>query len=876
MPVYGEVRDGIAGFNASNTGARGQRSSRINYGDQSKGVPRYEDVVSIRALEQTHTVSLPIDTIQQQVSTTPFAVVPDVAKYENVTATHEKAAEAAEEEFFRGKFNSNRESFDSWLKQVTNGILSVNAGVTELVPTEGGYVGEMYARDGATFTRAPDKHGRLPEPPEPAYWQFSLRGFIEPFDHDVPLRELAEAVGPLGYGRRAREPIPFSRDEIVWMAEDGKEWHEYGFGRVQKVQTLVEIILNQDLSNRKYFPANEVPEGVLNIVEANQDQVDEVREWWNEEIKGERHKVGILGGNGSDIEWMPFRASPEELEFIESQKWYNQLVWMVFGLNQNEVGDISEITRPGGTEQYATKVFQRTTRPLLDLIANHINRQILPFLPAYEKVDGEIKFTWQIDHPEVKARERQRQRDDLTAGLKTVNEVREARGEETYPWGDMPEDLRKSVFRRFPRYALEEFTDVEELPEEQPVQDPLASLVGGGEDRAGPAVATVDGGTPARTDVFEEPEALLQLAEEVAATKEPLRNERWRGEFPNLVGHMTSLENDLAPIFEEQADDLEEFVADEFPEENRAPDGEHKAPLPNVDAILDAISLAPTLREIVTDANLDAMSEGAEFHAEDAEEELAERLEDEDIEVELSFDVEDSFAARHLEQRSASKMRNVEESVKLGVQRTLLSVANDGGTVTDATAALREKFDQFSEGHSRLIARTESLESARHGSQALAESSELIASKSWNSTDDGRGRDWHVAMDGVTIPKEEEFTVPQLGADGQPSDYPRSTLTVGGDQPYNCRCGQRPELAEDLPTRAADLMAEYKGVLVYRRNSKRASVAREHRRSGETLLEAIERVITENDGSITATADTLEISKPTLYDWRDGGLAVSG
>jgi len=866
MPVYAhETKDSIAGFNGAVSGPRGQRSNRVRYGE-IKGVPRVADLISIRALEQTHTVSLPIDTIQQQVSTTPWNIVPDPPAGDDATEQHEEAADIAEE-FFAGGFNSNAQRFNEWVKQILNGILTVNAGVNELVPAEDGYLAEMYARDGATMSKAPDKHGRLPDPPDPAYWQFSLSGAIKAVNRDRVLRDLADEIGPLGYGRRAHEPIPFSKDEIVWMAEDGKEWHEYGFGRVQKVKNLVEIILNQDLSNKKYFPANEVPEGIVNVVEANQDQVDEIREWWDSEIKGERHKVGILGGNGSDIEWMPFRASPEELEFIESQEWYNKLVWMVFGLNQNEVGDLAEITRPGGSEQYSAKIWHRTTKPLLELIGTAINNQILRSLRVYDRIDGEIEFIWNFDNPDVERMERQQQKEDLQHGLAVPNEIRRDRGKDPLPWGDMPAELRKATFRQFPRWSLEQFTefDEEDLPDPQPAAPGLGlSATAGGSSLA------------SSTDTLGDLDDLPK--------NDSLRSDRWQGEFPPLAGHIEELSDDVAVPIEELGDDLEELVEEQFPEEGEeeryygAEGSVNKRTLADVNEIVGEIALADRLRDTVIGANAEAMGDSAEWHGDNVEEELRERLDDdEDLEIDLRFDVEDTFAREVMEQRAAQNMSTVNESVKSEVKRTLLGVAEDNGNVSDATDALREKIDELSDSHARLVARTETLSSSRMGSQALAETNDVIEGKEWVATSDSRTRSWHSAMDGTVIPKEEEFVVPSVNTNSdeyQPPDYPRSTLEVGGDQPFNCRCGQRPVLDEDMPEEmSAAELNEYEGVLVYESTDRRREIAEEFRQRGETLGDTVERIIDEA-GSVNAATEELGLSKPTVYQWRGDNLAI--
>ncbi|MDI6720370.1 MAG: phage portal protein [Methanomicrobiales archaeon] len=342
---------GLRGFNGAGSRPAGPQAQQLNqiFYTATKGIPRYEDLLSVRLLELSHTVSIPLDTILQQVTTTPWAIAPTVDK---PTSKHATAADAIEE-FLDGGFNGNDTTFDGLCKQWLIDILSIDAGVLELVPDADGWLAEIYPRDGATFTKNPDKHGRLPPPgsDEPAYYQVGMQlgvaqGSLFYGGTGLPKKDeiLRGQLGTLGmYGYRPIAPIPFSRDQIVWVEENPRTWRTYGFGRIQKIHRLVEIILNQDISNLKYFPSNEIPEGVLNLVEANQPEVDRFREYWQTDIAGNPHKMPILGAK--NLQWIPFRPNLRDLQFLESQRWYHHLVWMTFGLNPNEVGDLADVNR---------------------------------------------------------------------------------------------------------------------------------------------------------------------------------------------------------------------------------------------------------------------------------------------------------------------------------------------------------------------------------------------------------------------------------------------------------------------------------------------------------------------------------------------------
>lgn len=859
MPVVAPAvkQEGPGQSNVSGGEPKGQRT-RFFFETHGKGVPRPGELVTVRILEDTHTVSLPMDTIKTQVKTTPFTVRPTV---EEPSTEHFEVADDILE-FLDGGFNVNGESFDSLANKWAHDVLSINSGIVEKVPTEEGWLAELYSRDGATFVKAPDEHNRFPLPGEekPAYWQFSLHNNGLALSGHGTLEDLIE--NPTGYhtGVTARKPIPFSRDEIVWTEEDPRPNTVYGPGRVQKVRRLVEIILNQDVTNRRYFDRNEIPHGVVNFVDHNQDEIDRTREWWKDNVKGQEHVLPFLGGNGSDVEFIQFQPTQEQMQFLQSQEWYNKLVWMIFGLNQNEVGDISEVTRPGGTKQFAAKVFHRTTKPLLELLAAQLNNQILPFHERYWDVDGEIEFAWNFDNPEIQALERERQMEDLTNGIATVNEVRVQRGQEEVPWGDMPNAAVTALARQHPEWVAQEWGGIEDPPEPAA---PSPGLLGAEPEET---TSTSTSGSRRR---WSSPLAIAKDDDEA------LRNEQ-SNEFPPLKEHVDELARQIGIKFEEAGDDLEELVQEAFPEEppetDAAPDAERKATLPDLDSIVDGIALAEPLRQIVVEANEAAMEAAAEHHAEDVQSQLEDFADDGDeaVDITIDFDLEDTFALEHMKRKAAQNMVSVESEVKERVRSILQDVAEDGGGVDDATAALRDQVDELSTNHSRTVARTESLSSARHGSQALAESTDAIGGKEWMSTDDGRTRPWHAAMDGEIVPKEEDFIVPS-GWQGephyQPADYPRSAFVVGDDQPFNCRCAQRPVLEEDLPEDVQGL-SSVRGITVKDPlTDRQREVYTEHAQPGEDFDELLERVIDES--SRNQAYQELGISKSTLYQWLD-------
>lgn len=868
----------------------GKRSTFL-FHTAGHGVPRGQDLLKIRRLGQSYAIEIMKDTVKQQVTTTPFTVSPDV---ENPSRAHEQAAENLES-WLRGNFNANSESFDHFLKKILDDLLDVDSGVVELVPDDEGYVSEMYVRDGVTFTKNPDDHDRLPDPPQPAYYQFGLNHFAQRVistDSDLTLRDLNEHVHRFGNQRfqiRAHDPIDFTRDQIVWFSEDPNTWNPYGTGKTQKASIIAENLLKSNVHNLTYWVEDEYADGALAIEGANQTELDNYREYWREKVRGNPHELPIIGSGGS-AEYLQFDPTPEEMEFMESQQWWVKVIAMVFGLNQNEIGDIADINRATAKEQAAT-VFRRTTKPLLDMIERKITNEILSKTREWDQLPEKepLKFEFQIDHPKMERLKFETNKKKLEADVKSVNEVREDMGLEPHgEWADLPKSAIESIARNHPEW----------IAEKEGIDDVPTSGFGGdggifgnstGEDNddddtgEGSGSDTVEDGrsddghdNPRRMNykqAFENPEKHNKRL------KEALRNSR-SNEFPPLKSHIDQFSKDIGKKFLESKDDVVEQIEDEWPEQDDISGGEEKDILARLSNIMDKVNIRDRIAETIVGANMTALQESADFHGKKVEKKLEEMNESSDADIEISFDVEDTHAAEAMRQRSLRSATEIEDAVKDQLRNTLLEGQEQGWGTSKMAAEIEDTFENISSDHAELVARTETLSSSREGSQAMAESTDVVGGKEWIATLDGRQRTWHGEMDGEVVPKDQDFVVPKLPesqlkeGEYQPNNYPRSTMVVGQDQPYNCRCAQAPVLADELQERAVDqnwlkLEEEFDSLQVNLSvNRRQFEIWKEYHEENERSFEMVWRRLTDEYDSKTQMAEEV-VSRQTIYNWND-------
>jgi len=829
-----------------------------------RGIPRYEDPLSLRVLERSPTVSLPLNTIRTQVTTPDWGIRPTV---ESPSRDHEQAVNELET-FFDGNFNPNGQKLNHLLKLWVTDILSPDTGTLELVPSEPDsdgrrWLSEIWHLDGITMTKKLDDHGQIPQPPQPAYWQFAPRSALAntSWNNVLDALESNRTRSVLrGYGRRGHDPVPFTREQVVWVERNPQTATNYGFGKVQQVRHWAEILLNVDVSNAKYFSEHEIPQGIMHINAGSRKELNRARDYMRDTLRGETDHVAPMfdARSADDIGWIPIQGTPEELQFLDSQQWYHKLVWFLFGLNQGEIGDSGDVNRSTASE-HSRQVFRQTTKPLIDDLVQTINQEILPKHEAYWRVDGEVEFFVEISHEQMEALERERQESDLDNLLTTPNEVRQERGNEEVAWGDMPKPAVEQLARKHPEWAAQHWGGI-------PEEDLPDAGVGGDLD-----LLSARSGHPTNPDGDLKGDSGNADAATTDSSPYDYHQEdtgEVGEEFPAVAELVGDVESEVGRLLSTELEDLEDVVEDLWPEEES-----DESIVVDVDRILDDVQLRDDLLDPVVDGNTQAMQAAAEEDAERLEEELEDRfaLVPEVAQISLDFDLQDTFAWEAMRRRAARNMVSVEESVKQQVRTTLLDVAENGGDVQEATDALRDRVDEISDNHSRLVARTELPQASREGTQALGESTDVIGGKQWLASNDSRSRPWHDAMHEEVVDVDGDWVVP-AGWSGephyQPEDYPRNAHVVGEDQPFNCRCVQQNVLEEDLPEDVRSLQ-EWRGIDVeIHVTDRQLDVWQEHAQAGEDFETMLARL--DEERSRTRLAEDLcKGSKKQLYRWLD-------
>ena len=164
--------------------------------------------------------------------------------------------------------------------------------------------------------------------------------------------------------------------------------------------------------------------------------VNELKRWqayYESKLRGPRkYNKWIVTSGGAKIQSFPF--TPQQMQWLDSQKWFAKLVFATFKISPSELGFTEDLNRATGIQQMQINK-SRAIRPILRLLEEHINRKIV-----WMHFSKNVKFEFlkELDLDE-KGKQADIDTKRLAAGLDSVNELRDRDGKEK--WEDEKWDL---------------------------------------------------------------------------------------------------------------------------------------------------------------------------------------------------------------------------------------------------------------------------------------------------------------------------------------------------------------------------------------------------------------------------------------------------
>ena len=410
------------------------------------GYPRYVDLVTVRRLAAMPFVEMCISTIVDEICAVPWDIVAKEGKEDSPTL---EAHIEIVKNFYENP-NTNKESFEEIRRKYIRDILEIDAGVINKIFNVGGQMVEMVARDGATFTKNPDEYGMFTDRKDLIPESLILQDNKQPTSEMGSIGFLTSTVAKedaayfqYGWISGAR-PVPFGKKEILWFERNPRTDNLYGRSPVQNLADTIQTLIYAIEHNLSYFNDNSIPQGVLGLEGSDAEEIASFKTQWEQQQKEKdsagnwKKKFHNLPVVGKVPTFTPLQLSNADLELLEGQKWWAKMVWASFGVTSVELG-YTEDSKGLANQIVQSNVFKkRSINPLLRIEEYKHNHEIIS---EFEFDDVEFKFLlFDVEEETKKAQLYQAQ---LSAGYKSVNEIRLAEGLDEVEWGDKqsPEEV---------------------------------------------------------------------------------------------------------------------------------------------------------------------------------------------------------------------------------------------------------------------------------------------------------------------------------------------------------------------------------------------------------------------------------------------------
>jgi SPP1 gp7 family putative phage head morphogenesis protein len=517
--------------------------------------------------------------------------------------------------------------------------------------------------------------------------------------------------------------VDYSRDELIYKPRNVRTSKVYGYSPVEQIVMTVNIALRRQMHQLQYYTEGNVPEALIGVPdEWNPDQIRQFQEYWDSLMEGNtaarRHAKFVPGG-------MTPTFTKEQALKDEYDEWLGRIICFAFSLSPQAL--VKAMNRATAETAHSAALSEGLI-PLMNWVRGLVNYVVWKYF-GYD----DLEMKWEEE--------------DDTAPLVQAQILQIYTGSKPF----MTQDEARE------RIGLDAMTpeqkDALAPPPPPMLMSPPPGKPGDPPDPDKPTGKPEDKPEDA-------PEVAGKLGKARVSRKvQPLARDR-----KAVKGCISAITKTVQPALAALGKRLAKELADKV--------GKAVKPTKEVQRLVNELTfdelkdLAPDLAQILEDMAGDGGEAAlAQVIAEVSTAQLSQ--------------VNDAAVA-YAEERSATLVKDLEESTRDMLRATLAQAMEEGWSNEDLSSELEDNY-AFGEDRADCIARTETAYADVQGNLEGYKASGVVAGKEWIIAQDEICDDC-VELDGVVVGLDEQF--PNDGGDGPPL-HP------------NCRCDVLPVLTEE-------------------------------------------------------------------------------
>lgn len=259
------------------------------------------------------------------------------------------------------------DDFETWARKIMDDSLSMDALVSEIIPTRSFEPTQFVAVDASTFRLAASYDN----------------------DNNTEGKKKVKGYYPSYVQVYQSQPIAeFYPWELMWgIRNPSTSIRQMGYGssELEYMISIVTAMLNADKYNGQFFTKGSAPKGMLMIKKSaglNGDRLAEFKTQWNAQLSGlsGAHKTPIL--DAESFEWIDMHKNNRDMEFSKYQEYLIKLCCALYKISPEEIGFTLEGgggNKMGNDSGKAEKDYSisKGLKPLLTFLQNLINKYII-------------------------------------------------------------------------------------------------------------------------------------------------------------------------------------------------------------------------------------------------------------------------------------------------------------------------------------------------------------------------------------------------------------------------------------------------------------------------------------------------------------------
>lgn len=297
------------------------------------------------------------------------------------------------------KIGGYKVRFRELMDTMVDDLLVLDAVAIYKRPNIGGGLYNLQPVDAATIVLEVDESGGTPMPPEVAYKQI-IRG---------------------------KEVATFTADEMYYEMMNARTYTPYGLAPLESLILGVSAALKSEVYNLHLLTEGNIPQGFFGVPKDwSPDQIKEFQTLWDAALAGDTRATSKLkfvpSGDGA-TGYTP-AVKPEDMKYKEFQEWLMKKTCMMFEIQPQELGFTDTVNKATGEVQQ--DIGQSDGLIPLAKFFEEIFTDVIQEDLGYEQ----LKFKYEGLEAHDEKREAEVAEIKIRSGQKTIDEIRQARGED--------------------------------------------------------------------------------------------------------------------------------------------------------------------------------------------------------------------------------------------------------------------------------------------------------------------------------------------------------------------------------------------------------------------------------------------------------------